>query len=119
MHNFYLYIQKEVRKKKCFLHSYSILLLIHSQIFDFNVNIQFCYLLYIVIYCFQFFFFFLAFLVHVIMPKIYKSILLFRNPKYIIILIESIAYHREMPGTNHFVSCTQHTKQNKQRNKNF
>ena len=56
MHNPYLHIQKE-KRKKCFLHSYhSALLLIHCKIFNFNINIQFCYLLYIVFSFFLFFF---------------------------------------------------------------
>ena len=70
IHSSYLHIQKK-KRKKCFLRSYhSVLLLIHSQVFDFNINIQFCYLLYIV---FSFFFFF-SFLVLVNVHKLYKSI---------------------------------------------
>ena len=33
--------------------------------------------------------------------------------------IESTAYHQKKPDLNHWLSCTQHTKQNKQRNKHF
>ena len=56
IHSFYLNIQKRRRRKKCSLHNYhSVLLLIHFQIFDFNINIQFYYLLYIVISFFLFF----------------------------------------------------------------
>ena len=70
IHSSYLHIQKK-KRKKCFLRSYhSVLFLIHSQVFDFNINIQFCYLLYIV---FSFFFFF-SFLVLVNVHKLYKSI---------------------------------------------
>ena len=55
IHSSYLHIQK-IRVKKWFLHSYhSVLLLIHSQVFGFNISIEFCYPLYIV---FSFFYFF-------------------------------------------------------------
>ena len=53
--SYYLHIQKK-KRKKCFLRSYhTVPLLIDFQVFDFNINIQFCYLLHIV---FSFFFFF-------------------------------------------------------------
>ena len=69
IHSSYLHIQKK-KRKKCFLRSYhSVLLLIHSQVFDFNINIQFCYLFYI----FSFFSFF-SFLVLVKVHKLYKTI---------------------------------------------
>ena len=70
MHSSYQDIQKK-KRKKCFLRSYHyILLLVYSQVFDFNINIQFCYLFYIV---FSFFFFF-TLLVLVNVHKLYKSI---------------------------------------------
>ena len=71
IHSSYLHIQKK-KRKKCFLHSYHfVLLLVHSQVFDFNINNQFCYLLYIV---FSFFLFFFSFLVLVNVHKLYKNI---------------------------------------------
>ena len=30
-----------------------------------------------------------------------------------------MAYHQKKPGLNRWLSCTQHVKQNKQRNENF
>ena len=64
-----LHIQK--KEEKCFIRSYhSVFLLIHSQVFDFNINIQFCYLFYIVLS----FFFFFSFMVLVKVHKLYKSI---------------------------------------------
>ena len=117
IHSSYLHIQKR-KRKKCFLHSYhSFLLLINPQIFNFNVNIQFCYLL----YTFFSFFFFFSYLVHVNVHKVYNS-------------MEQLYFYLEIPkkelhwvnglsskeaGLHHWLSCTQHTKQNRQRNENF
>ena len=69
IHSSCLHIQKK-KRKNWFLHSYhSVHLLIQSQVFDFNIKIQFCYLLYIV---FSFFFLF-SLLVLVNVHKLYKS----------------------------------------------
>ena len=106
IHSFYVHIQKEKRKKR-FLHSYhSVLLLIHSQIFNFSF----------VIYVF-FSIFFFSFLVHVNRHKLYRSMEQF----YCYVEITKTYLHwvnglsQKKPSLIRWLSCTQHTKQNKER----
>ena len=111
-----IYIKEE---KKCFLHSYRpVLLLIRSQVFNFNINNQFCYLLYIV---FSFFFFF-SFLVLVNVHKLYKGI----EQLYSSLEIAKTELHwvnnlllKEVRFKSLAKLYPTYKKQNKQRNKNF
>ena len=119
MHSFHLYIPKKEEKKIL-----STQLSFRASVDSFS-NIYFQYkhsVLLPVIYFFQFFSSFFVFLVHVNMHKLCKS----KEQLYCYLEIPKTGLHwvnvlsSKQAGFRLLsISCTQHIKQNKQRNKNF
>ena len=105
--------KKKKRKKNAFYIVTIVLLLIHSQIFNFNIKIQFC-VCYILFLAFSSWCMWMC----ISYTRVWNScIVMSKSQKQN--YIESMAYHQKKLDLNRWVTCTQHTKQNKQRNKNF